>query len=86
MEHGRRYSYINAGCRCDLCRGWNAKNAREYRKRRMARTGEYILHGKFYKKVESDESSRRGILGENPSTGENSTSIYADNGLEKAYS
>ena len=51
FRHGTRYGYERANCRCELCRGWNATNAREYRKRRMARTGEFMLHGRFYRKV-----------------------------------
>lgn len=46
-DHGTRYMYQTMRCRCKLCRGWNAGYSKDYRRRRMERTGEILLHGYF---------------------------------------
>lgn len=59
-RHGRRYMYKVLGCRCPKCQEWCKMEARAYRKRRMARTGEIMLHGRFYlpEEVVKDDNQR----------------------------
>lgn len=34
MKHGTRYAYKKRGCRCALCRDWQAVTMRVYRRQR----------------------------------------------------
>lgn len=47
FKHGTNYGYQHKHCRCEECRAWWNAWSRTYRKRRMARTGERMVDGKF---------------------------------------
>lgn len=42
-----RSRYNNYGCRCPVCKKDHAAYYRDYRRRRMARTGEHMRRGRF---------------------------------------
>lgn len=59
MNHGTNSSYKKRRCRCQECRDWNSANMRRYRQARMRRTGEIMLHGRFYPGRDAYADSQR---------------------------
>lgn len=55
-NHGAS-GYRNYACRCRTCKDGFAADMREYRQRRMARNGERMLAGRFFK-VDGGEADR----------------------------
>jgi hypothetical protein len=53
-NHGTHWAYYNRGCNCDICREAHNQRMKEYRERRMARTGEVRMSWGFVKLIESD--------------------------------
>jgi hypothetical protein len=47
IPHGTWVGWKSWGCTCPECRAAWAAYQRDYRRRRMAATGERVLHGRF---------------------------------------